>query len=65
MHCTYLPVGFVGSDCRNGDIKEGHWREIIREHTFMDVHKKRGSRQGSDATKMRESLKDFVNIREH
>ena len=47
--------------CRNGEIKEGHWREIIREDTFMNVHNIRGSRQGSDATKMRESLKDFVN----
>ena len=27
----------------------------------MDVHSIRGSRQSSEATKMREALKDFVN----
>ena len=51
-NAKYLPVGFVDSDCRNMDIKEGHRREIINI---------RGSRQGSDATKIRDSLKDFVN----
>ena len=48
------PSGFVDSESSKGEIKEGHWRELIRDDAFTAIPKVRECRHSGNASEMRQ-----------
>jgi len=62
-NAMYTPQGFLDSENKNGEIKEGEWRSGKQnsETAFRTLNPVRGSRYSTDALKMRETLTEYVN----
>ena len=53
----------MDSECSDGTIISGDWREIIADNNggLRDINCVRGHRPRTDATQIRDDLKDFFN----
>lgn len=60
-NATYSPAGFVDSEDKGGNIKEGEWRADNENGGLVSINPVRGCRYKQNAIKMRESIKAYVN----
>ena len=59
----YSPSGFIDSEDSSGSIQVGEWRNQLQGETISchNITSVRGSRPKEECTKMRDSLKDYLN----
>ena len=61
-NALYCPRGFVDSENRSGEIKQGECRSIVRDGgCFNPINRCKGGKRKEDAKSMRDSLKNYVN----
>ncbi|XP_057307667.1 uncharacterized protein LOC130645634 [Hydractinia symbiolongicarpus] len=62
-NAMYTPQGFLDSESKDEQIKEGEWSSMRKNLTtmFQNLNPIRGSRYSKDALQMRNTITDYVN----